>query len=170
MQQGVVEVGSSIMNYSIKSSEFTKMVKEEIKLIRHTYAIPVYNLDHVNKMPDKDLILTIEDDLFLDTMLCQLRGVIITFSKKVAKENRALEKNLEKKIVKLEVDIDSNEKDYRQKLQKLEDLNVELENLREKRMKGHQIRAKAEFTAGWEKSSNFFLNLEKKTSCQQNDC
>ena len=85
-------------NKLLKSSEFTKMVKEEIKLIKQTYALPVYNLDYVSKMPDKDVILTIDDDLFLDTMLCQLRGVIIAFSKKVAKEKRALEKNLEKKL------------------------------------------------------------------------
>ena len=129
------------------------MVKEEIKLIRQTYALPIYDLDHVNTMPDKDLILTIEDDLFLDTMLCQLRGVIIAFSKKAAKENRILEKDLLKKIVKLEIDIDSKSNEDRHKLQKLENLNAELENLREKRMKGHQIRAKAEYTAGWEKSS-----------------
>ena len=39
-------------------------------------------------------------------MLCQLRGVIIAFSKKLAKEKRALEKNLEKKIVKIEINLD----------------------------------------------------------------
>ena len=75
------------------------MVKEEIKLIRQTYALPIYDLNHVDTMLDKDLVLTIEDNLFLDTLLCQLRGVIITFSKKVARENRALEKGLIKKLL-----------------------------------------------------------------------
>ena len=70
----------------------------------------------------------------------------------------------------MEIDLDMTGVDYKNKLQQLENLNAELENLREKRLKGHQIRAKAEFTAGWEKSSKFFLNLEKKTLCQQNDC
>ena len=45
------------------------------------------------------------------------------------------------------------------KQQRLEDFKTELENIREKRMKGHQFRYRAEFPPGWEKPSKFFLNL-----------
>ena len=51
----------------------------------------------------------ISDSLFLDTMLCQLRGVIISFSKKLANETRKEEKVLEKEILSYIEKIDSSE-------------------------------------------------------------
>ena len=44
----------------------------------------------------------------------------------------------------------------------LEEKNSALEELRDKRMRGYQVRSREEFIKGWEKPSKFFLNLEKK--------
>ena len=44
----------------------------------------------------------------------------------------------------------------------LNTLNKQYQNVREHRMRGHQVRSRAELTANWEKPSKFFLNLEKK--------
>ena len=40
-------------------------------------------------------------------------------------------------------------------------LNKQYQTLREHRMKGHQVRSRAELTANCEKPSRFFLNLNK---------
>ena len=58
------------------------MVKEEIFLVKSTYALPVYNPEYIKNDNGQNLELLISDTLFLDTLLCQLRGVIIDFSKK----------------------------------------------------------------------------------------
>ena len=44
----------------------------------------------------------------------------------------------------------------------LTSLQRKYETVREIKMRGHQIRSRAELTSGWEKPSKFFLNLEKK--------
>ena len=41
-------------------------------------------------------------------------------------------------------------------------LQRKYETIREIKMRGYQIRSRAELTSGWEKPSKFFLNLEKK--------
>ena len=49
-------------------------------------------------------------------------------------------------------------------IQQQEDLEkkLDLEDIRDQRMRGYQIRSREEFIKGWEKPSKFFLNLEKK--------
>ena len=100
-----------------------------------------------------------------------IRGVIISFSKKVARESREEEKNLT-------IDIDKSTKlldntniwnELREEeIAKLNSLNKQYQTIREHRLKGHQIRSRAELTANWEKPSRFFLNLEKKNYLNKN--
>ena len=45
---------------------------------------------------------------------------------------------------------------------KLEELDKELIEHRENKLKGHQIRSRANLVKDWEKPSKYFLNLEKK--------
>ena len=51
---------------------------------------------------------------------------------------------------------------------KLNSLNKQYQTLRDHRMKGHQIRSRAELSANWEKPSRFFLNLEKRNYLNKN--
>ena len=69
-------------NQLLQNQDFIDMVKEEIFLVKSTYALPVYNPEYIKNDTGKDLELLISDTLFLDTLLCQLRGAIIDFSKK----------------------------------------------------------------------------------------
>ena len=45
-------------------------------------------------MNEMDIQFTITDSLFLNTMLCQLRGTVISFAKKKANDLRKEEKDL----------------------------------------------------------------------------
>ena len=69
------------------------MLKNEIKLVKETYALPIYNPETVHLMDEYNLELMVSDGLFLNTLLCQLRGLIISYSKKVARESREEVKN-----------------------------------------------------------------------------
>ena len=59
------------------------MVKEEIFLAKSTYALPVYDPEYIKNNNGDNLELNISDTLFLDTLLCQLRGSTIDFSRKL---------------------------------------------------------------------------------------
>ena len=69
----------------LENKELVTLIKKEIKLIKQTYAIPLYDLDNLDQIGDSKLQLTVSDSLFLDTLLCQVRGLIIFFSKKLAR-------------------------------------------------------------------------------------
>ena len=151
-------------NTLLKNKDFIKLVKNEICLIKQTYALPVYNPEAVLTMNELQLELIISDSLFLDTMLCQLRGSIISFSKRIARETRKEEKSLEIDINNLIIQIEACESinDITILNNRLSEKQEHYEGLREIRMRGHQVRSRSEIMATWEKPSRYFLNLEKK--------
>ena len=73
------------------------MIKKEINIIKSTYACTPYYPYYVETNGVK-LELMISPSLFIETMLCQVRGVIIAFSKKKARERHKDEKELIEKI------------------------------------------------------------------------
>ena len=152
-------------NDILKHRELITLIKQEIKLAKEIYALPIYNPDNLHQMDEMNLELTISDSLFLNTLLCQIRGLIISYSKKKARESRKEEKDLAIKIDKLtkildNIHLDEETRDLNGT--NLNTLNKQYQNVRENRMRGHQVRSRAELTANWEKPSKFFLNLEKK--------
>ena len=44
------------------------------------YAIPVYNLDNIHNIPDANISFTINDQLFLETLLLEIRGKTISYA------------------------------------------------------------------------------------------
>ena len=152
-------------NEILKHRELITLIKQEIKLAKETYALPIYNPNTIHQVDEMKLELMISDSLFLNTLLCQIRGVIISYSKGKARESRKEEKELAVKIDKLTKILDNVnlEQEIRDlKITNLNTLNKQYQNVREQRMKGHQVRSRAELTANWEKPSKYFLNLEKK--------
>ena len=97
-------------------------------------------------------------------MLCQLRGCIISFSKRIARETRNEEKSLEIDIKNLILQIEACESitSITTLNNRLSEKQEQYEGLREIRMRGHQVRSRSEIMATWEKPSRYFLNLEKK--------
>ena len=98
-------------NKLLENKELIKMIKDEITLIKQTYALPVYSSKFITNSEDEHLELLIPDSLFLDTLLCQVRGIIIGFSKKLANNTRIQEKKLKKDIEVLEEIIDMSSAD-----------------------------------------------------------
>ena len=78
------------------------MVRNKINLAKFTNAHPVYSDSFIKMDKGKSLELVIPDSLCLETLLCQLRGEIIKFSKKLAGSERELENKLKREILLLE--------------------------------------------------------------------
>ena len=92
-----------------------------------------------------------------------IRGRTIAYSSRKNKNTNVAEKKLESKIKTLEDNIFTDIIDS----QILDELHVEeskeqLKQIRNQRMKGVMIRAKAKYYEEGEKPTKYFLNLEKK--------
>ena len=143
------------------------MIKSEISLISNTYALPVYSEAFVDHDMGQTLQISISSTLFLETLLCQLRGKIIKFSKKQKRQETEAEETLVISIKNLQSEVDSDINNIDKK-NSLRDLSLQLENLREKKIKGTIIRSRASLTDNWEKPSKYFLNLEKRNHVNKN--
>ena len=153
-------------NNLLTMSEYTDSIKNLINLAKHTYALPIYSEEYINKNNGESLEILIEDSLFLNTLLCQIRGETIKYSKRKARETHSMENNLIEEITKLEIIRDNNILEFNN--DRLNTIKLELENLREDKLKGYQIRSRYQHTNEWEKPSKYFLNLEKKNYLNKN--
>ena len=154
-------------NALLENIEFVDMIKSEISLISNTYALPVYSEAFVDHDMGQTLQISISSTLFLETLLCQLRGKIIKFSKKQKRQETEAEETLVISIKNLQSEVDSDINNIDKK-NSLRDLSLQLENLREKKIKGTIIRSRASLTDNWEKPSKYFLNLEKRNHVNKN--
>ena len=154
-------------NALLENLEFVDMIKAEILLINQTYALPVYSEAFVARDNGETIDISISSTLFLETFLCQLRGKIIKFSKTLKKQETEAEDTLVSSIKKLQEEIDSDN-DNLIKKNSLRELSLQLENLREKKIKGCIVRSRASLTDTWEKPSKYFLNLEKRNHVNKN--
>ena len=53
--------------------------------VKTQYAIPVYNVEYLDSIPDSDIKFTITDNIFLETLLLKLQGESIKFASKMKK-------------------------------------------------------------------------------------
>ena len=114
-----------------------------------------YNLDQINNIPDDQIQFVINDQLFLETLLMELRGKSISFSSYKKKAADKKEKELISNIECLESNLtDTN-------LNEIDNLKEELYRIRKNKMEGVLVRARAKIIEDDEKPTNFFCNLEK---------
>ena len=154
-------------NNLLTNKDYINLVKDTINLVKHTYALPIYSTDFINKDHGETLEINIDNDLFLNTLLCQ-RGETITFSKRLTRNKNKPEKDLISQILMLEVEIDDKSVENENKIKDLDEAKLRLEQLREEKLKGNQIRSRYLHTKDWEKPSKYFLNLEKKNFLNKN--
>ena len=60
--KGVWKLNCSLL----KNPEYLILIKESIKTVKKTYSVPVYNPECFDLIPDSDIVLVIEDDIFLE--------------------------------------------------------------------------------------------------------
>ena len=125
------------------------------------YATPVYQ-EHVysDHHSYANIQLTIGECLFYETLLMMLRGESIKFSKQYAKRIRAEEEHLKQKIMSAHEKF--NKSGLEQDSEDLELVKSELEELRQPIIEGLIIRSRVAWHEQGERSSKYFLSLEKR--------
>jgi len=60
--------------------QYVEQVNNVISNTKRQYAVPVYTMDDINNIPDSELHLSINDNLFLETLLMNIRGETISYA------------------------------------------------------------------------------------------
>ena len=126
------------------------MRKEEIFLIKSIYALPIYSPEFIRTDLGEFPEIKISDTLFMDSLLCQLRGAIIDLSKILKKQERMEEKLLLDKIAQLEKADDTSH--LKQDLP--DNARTQLISIIKNRIKGSLIRS--QLTKDWKKPYTYF--------------
>ena len=142
-------------NSLLTDSEYLKIINAKIQDIKKQYnCLPVYNHDAIDEIPDEELQFVISDQLFLETVMMEIRGKSISYASYKKKTKNMYEQNLIEQIQHLEDNLSENS------ISDLEKLKFDLSKLREEQMKGYLIRSRANNIENGEKPSKFFCNLE----------
>ena len=141
-------------NSLLKDIDFITSIKKVISDVKKQYAAMVYNRDNIDLIEDDQLSLTIDDQLFLEMLLLEIRGKCISYSSYKTKELNKKEKHLKEDLAILEHDCaDTN---------LIEEKKRELFLIRQKKLDGMIIRSKAKWVQDGEKNSKYFCMLEKR--------
>ena len=79
-------------NSLLYDKEFVAKVKSTIYNVKLQYSLPVYNVDQIPNIPDNEISFTINDQLFLEVLLMEIRGQSISHSSYVKKNKNKREK------------------------------------------------------------------------------
>lgn len=142
----------------LKDKNYLNEINTVIKTIKEQYAALVYQREIITTIPAEDLQLMISDQLFLDTLIMEIRKKSMEYSSKKKKDNLKEEKDLEEEIQQLEIKLNKSEDETQLLKQKKENLV----NIRQEKMQGILIRSKARWAAQGEKINKYFCNMEKR--------
>ena len=125
-------------NSLLTELEYLKTMNKKILDVKKQYALPVYNIDEIDNIPNTEIQFNINDQLFLDVLLMELRGQSISYASFKNKQRNNLEKDLINKITYLENIL--NETNYGEP----DIFKTELQDIRQEKIKGNLIRSRAE--------------------------
>ena len=141
-------------NSLLTDTEYLKIINSKLLEVKKQYCLPVYNVDTIDEIPDDELQLAINDQLFLETLLMEIRGKSISYATYKKKSINKEETELVKNIQTLEDNL------VEENIPNLEKLKQELCNLREEKMQGFLVRSRANIIENGEKPSQYFCSLE----------
>ena len=127
------------------------------------YAVLTYDRNNLDNIPDSEIQFTINDQLFLETLLMEIRAKTISYSIFKTRQNKDNEKDLLNDIRKLE-------SRYRENVDLINyyTKRAELESIREQKLKGSRIRSRIKWVEQGEKPTKYFCNLENRKGHKQN--
>lgn len=151
----------------LSSDDYKERIKTCIIQTIQQYAAPVYEENVYKDYKNYSSIqLVISDCLFYETLIMMIRGETIKFSKQKARQKRTAEARLETDIVKAEEKL--TESSQQEDLEELERLKKELEELRKPMIDGLIVRSRVAWHEQGERSTKYFLTLEKKNYQKKN--
>ena len=126
-------------------------INSKINDIKKQYAVPIYDSDNILNIPDNEIQFVINDQLFLETLLMEIRGKSISYSSYVKKKKMEKETKLMDEISRLESNIDEHH------IENLNSKQRELEEVRKEKLKGAFIRSRAKWVEEGENHQNIFV-------------
>ena len=112
----------------------------------------VYNFENIHEIFNDDLHFTINSQLFLETLLMEIRSKTISYSSYKRKERDIIERDLLKDIDTLECNVS----------QLLENKKQDLENIRKEKINVKIIRSRVQWIEEGKKPTKYFCGLESK--------
>lgn len=79
-------------NVLLNEPQYNEMINNHIKEIKRQYAVPIYVQNFINEIPDSEIQFMFNDQLFLETLLIEIRAKTISFGSYVKKKNANKEK------------------------------------------------------------------------------
>ena len=136
--------------------EYVKEIKNTIFNVKTQYAASPYNLDNINAIENEFFQTPINPQLFFEILLLEIRSKTIAFSSALKRKEVDRVTQLESEIV----DLDNS--DPEGNFDVIKEKQGELIKLREKKLEGTLIRAKARWIEKSEKPSSYFCSLENR--------
>ena len=153
-------------NSLLHDKNYVDMINDHISKVKKQYAIPIYNQEIIETINNLDIQFTINDQLFFEMLLLEIRGKTISYASFKKREDEKNEKILNKEIVELE-----NKKDLTQDLvNTLEEKKLALQEMRDKKTKGMIVRSRLQWLQNGEKPSRYFCNLENRNFASKRMC
>ena len=133
----------------LHKQDYIDLVHTSIKEIKESDALPVYSHHFIEKEDPLDLQFIIDDNLFLEMLLLHIREQTL----KYCITQKQIERNTEESLLKdIEKHLSSDIS-----LQALETKQKELQEIRNKKLMGSMMKAKAKWLHQGEKPFKFFL-------------
>lgn len=143
-------------NSLLKDIQYVTEINELILTVKKQYtSTHQVNNTHPDLVSDADILLEINDQLFFETLLMEIRGKTIAYSSKKSKDQKEKIQNIEKEILKLQ-NLNLTDNSLLQAKQK------ELYEIRQTKLEGSLIRSRAKWILEGEKPTRYFCNLENR--------
>ena len=155
-------------NSLLKDSEYVQKVKDCIQKVKEEYAVPIYRQDALHDVKADLIQFTIDDQLFLETLLLKIRGLTIQYAAAKKRFKGEKKRALERKLKLCQELADEMHGHNRVINELMENLNTELEEFRAEYMRGLLVRSKAKWMEDGEKPSKYFCALEKRNYINKN--
>ena len=164
MQLTEIDKGPGIWKFNesiLQDTEYVSIVKSTINNTITQYAIPVYNEEYVtNENNFESIQFTIDDNIFYETLIMLIRGETVQYCKRKARKRRSKESELLSKIQIAHTEFNANKCEVNEQL--LHKAKKDLESHRKPYIEGLIIRSRTKWHEEGEKSSKYFLSLEKR--------
>ncbi|KAK6172819.1 hypothetical protein SNE40_016401 [Patella caerulea] len=161
LKLNTVEKGKALWKFNtslLKDKRYINLVKETINNIKCQYAIPVYKINAIHNIDNKDIQFIINDEEFLDILLMEIRAKSMSYSIDKSKDQQKIEVNLIQAITTLEQKTNLSI----EQTNSLEIKQKQLSEIRNTKMWGNLIRSRAQWVEQGEKPSKYFFKLESR--------
>ena len=147
-------------NSLLKDTVYVNKVKEIILKTKEEYVPSPILRSYIPNIPNESLQIIIDDSLFLEVLLMNIRGVTISYSTWKNKQRNETKVTLENEIKVLQESFNTTHDEHIN--EQLNNLKTRLEEIRKYELEGLILRSGAKWIEDGEKPTKYFCNLEKR--------